>query len=174
IIPEEELQQILTHRAVRLEVREDYKGDLPHPNILRGFEELMPGATQRFFALMEDESKHRREIERQILSSELRIESRNSLLGVLSAFFLGVITIGGATVCIYHGMQWGGGFLGAGGLAALVTAFLQGTRRQSKPEKPGSPSLPNPNAQSHPSTSAAPMPASKKSKPESSKRKNSK
>ena len=105
IIPEEELQQLLTHKSVRLEVREDYKGDLPHPDILRGFEELMPGATQRFFALLEDESKHRREIERQLLSGELRIESRNSLLGVLSAFFLGVLTIGGATACIYHGMQ---------------------------------------------------------------------
>ncbi len=173
IIPEEEFKQILTHRTVKLEVREDYKGDLPHPEILRGFEDLMPGATQRYFTLMEDESTHRREIEKLIVKGELRIESRNSLVGVLCAFFLGVITIGGATACIYHGMQWGGSILGAGGLTALVTAFLRGTRRQTKPE-PATPSLPNPNIRDHSSTQPPSRLTSTKSKPESSKRKNSK
>lgn len=53
--------------------QEYYKGLLPHPDHLERFEQLAPGAAERFMEWVEDEAKHRREMERQELEQEFRL-----------------------------------------------------------------------------------------------------
>ncbi len=51
-----------------------YQGLLPHPDHLERFEQLAPGAAERFMQWVEDEAKHRRDVERR--GMELHYESQ--------------------------------------------------------------------------------------------------
>lgn len=105
---------------------------LPAPNIIAGYEEVLPGAANRTITLIEQESLHRQKIE----LLETKSEIRDSLLGVIFAFCLGIgclvacaITVimvpgGASTIC--------GSILGVTGICSIVAAFLKNTRRSKK------------------------------------------
>ena len=50
-----------------IELHRQFAGPLPPPEILAGYEEVLPGAAQRIFALTEGQAKHRQELERTIV-----------------------------------------------------------------------------------------------------------
>ena len=52
------------------EVSQSFSGPLPPPEILRKFDEVVPGAAERIIKMAEDQSIHRKELE------------KNSLVGV--------------------------------------------------------------------------------------------
>ena len=104
-----------------------FVGPLPHPDMLRQYDDIVPGAGERILAMTENEGEHRRSLEAKLLAAE----SRLSLLGVVSAFVLGLCTIVGGIVCILKGQPFGGTFLGSAGLAGLVWAFISGTRQRA-------------------------------------------
>ena len=62
----------------------------PYPlsSELEGYERVLPGAADRIFTLVEEESKHRRELERMALQKE----SRDSLCGLIFAFIISLPT----------------------------------------------------------------------------------
>ena len=55
-----------------------YEGSFPPPWIIKGYEEVLPGTSDRIFKLTENNAAHRIEQSRK----KLEIEDRNSLLGV--------------------------------------------------------------------------------------------
>ena len=96
--------------------------------MLRQYDNIVPGAGERILAMTETEGRHRQALEAKLLTTE----SRLSLLGVISAFVLGLCTIVGGTVCILKGQQIGGTILGGAGLVGLVSVFVYGTRQRNK------------------------------------------
>lgn len=76
-------------------------------------------------SLAEQQSEHRIDIEKTVIKSQLR----QSNLGQIFAFIIGIAALTGATICILNGHDWGGGALGVGGLTGLVIAFIQGKRQ---------------------------------------------
>jgi uncharacterized membrane protein len=99
---------------------------LPHPSELAGYESILPGAAERIFALVENQSNHRQGLENKALS----IEGRNSLLGLITGGVIGIVGLCIAGFCIYAGHDKAGMALGGGTLVSLVGPFIYGTRQR--------------------------------------------
>lgn len=50
---------------------EIHHGPLPHPEVLRQYDQLSPGAADRIITMAEGEAAHRRQMERQQLESDV-------------------------------------------------------------------------------------------------------
>lgn len=79
-------------RQVVLQKLEIYQGDLPHPDILKGYTELYPDAAQKIIDNGIAESQHRREMEDKYLSGNIASHKLGQLFGFLIAL---VVIIGG-------------------------------------------------------------------------------
>ena len=63
-------QQTVTH----------YQGAIPHPGVLRGMDELVPGTAAKLIKLAEDESLHRRKLE--LMAMEANVSAQQSQLDI--------------------------------------------------------------------------------------------
>lgn len=54
-----------------------YEGAIPHPMILRQFNEIVIGSAERLVKLAEDESLHRREMQRKTLDANISAQQRD-------------------------------------------------------------------------------------------------
>ena len=102
----QELKQI-----VKKEVSQEiYSGPLPHPDHLKKYDEIYPGAAQIILSSFEKQSDHRRALEKKVINSNIK----NERIGQIFAFILAILVI------------WIGGFLiylgkNIAGLVALLT-----------------------------------------------------
>ena len=103
-----------------------YSGPLPHPDILRSFEEIIPGAAQRILMQFEQQSTHRREMEAKVISSG----AFSQRLGTISAALAGLIGVSGGVWLAHEGKS-------LVGLATLFTtlASLIGVYLYQKPKQ---------------------------------------
>lgn len=105
-----------------------FSGPLPHPQILAGYEEIVPGAADRILRMAENEAKHRHSVDDQCV----RADSRDSLLGIIAAFIIGMTCVVGGIVVILNDSEWLGAITGfilaGGGMASIIGAFIHGTR----------------------------------------------
>jgi uncharacterized membrane protein len=123
-----------------ISVEASFTGPIPHPDILRGYEDVCPGAADRLISMAEKYGEHRREMERRSLSlaeAELKSDRNQGYSGLAAATLVSIASIvGGVYVAIKGNPGWGaalssGGLLGVSGLPAIISAF---TRRENKPE----------------------------------------
>jgi len=49
---------------VKQVISSSFSGPLPHPDVLRGFESVQPGAAERIIKMAENEAQHRHVLER--------------------------------------------------------------------------------------------------------------
>lgn len=115
-----------------------FRGPLPLPEHLEAYNNIVPDAAERILKMAENNSEHRREMEKRnqeatisFTKATLRIESRNSLMGLIFAFILSIVTIGGGIYAVLQGFQWGGGIISIAGLSSLVGSFIYGSKRLS-------------------------------------------
>ncbi len=126
-----------------------FEGLLPPPNILRGYDEVVPGSAQEIISWVTDETKHRREIEladsrhrRELEKKESehrrRLETKGMELGekalngglfranvgMLLAWPLVIGIVASGTFLIYNGHDTAGTILAESGLAIVVGAFV--------------------------------------------------
>lgn len=101
-----------------------YSGPIPPAEQLRQYEDIFEGAADRILAMAEKQATHRQALETSVIKSN----NRNSLLGIICAFFLGLSTIGGGVFLAYNGLPWPGAILGSAGLIGLVSVFIYGTK----------------------------------------------
>ena len=101
-----------------------YSSPIPPAEQVRQYEDVCPGAADRILAMAEAQSRHRQEIEKKVISSG----AKNSLLGVIFAFILGLSTVFGGVLLAFNGLAWPGALLGSAGLVGLVSVFIYGTR----------------------------------------------
>ena len=114
-----------------------HSGPLPHPEILAGYEDIVPGAADRILKMAEKEANHRHQIDNICVKAD----SRDSLLGIICAFCIGMACIVGGVYIILKTPTVAGsvaGFLVAGsGLAGILGTFLKGTKATWKIDKQG-------------------------------------
>lgn len=122
-------------------MQSEYRGPLPHPDMLERYEQIMPGSAERIIARFEKEGEHRHDLERQIVSSQVdreKSEVPEIRRGQIFAFVLGIVgLLVGGTVCLFSESEAGayaGAAIGGVTLVGLVTAFIVG--RKSKPAEP--------------------------------------
>ncbi len=76
-----------------------WNGPLPPPNVLRGYEEVVPGAANRIMEMTEKEQAHSRDMTRTIIVGD----SRRAYLGLIAGFVISVLGIGGGIYLIATG-----------------------------------------------------------------------
>ena len=114
-------------------------GPIPDPETLRKYNETHPGLAERIVKMAEEESLHRRELEKKIVVAQTTdIQSQRSeiRIGQICALFVAVFGFGCGTYAMAHGAQIGGSVLSGGTLVSLVGAFLLRQHSASKTPKP--------------------------------------
>lgn len=129
IPPEEKAKQV----ARIVAVTEEYGGPLPHPSILKGYEEVLPGAAERIIHMAESQSEHRQYLEKTVIKGD----SLRSYLGLGAGLIIALCWLGGSVFLIYKGHDFAGASLGAIDIFALVSVFVTGTltRRRERIDK---------------------------------------
>lgn len=125
--PEADTEILL--RRITSVVAEYTNGPLPPPSMLKGYEEVLPGAADRIFTLMERQSAHRQELERMALDRGSRSRDR----GQVFAFVLCALVVVGGFGAIYVGQSLAGMaaiIIAIGGVAATFLATRQRQQRQ--------------------------------------------
>jgi len=108
-----------------------FSGPIPPPEIIRGYDEVVPGAADRIISMAEKQSEHRQRMEEIMI----RAESRDGLLGICFAFALGLgCIIVAAIVVILVPKSAGaifGSLLGITGIGTIIATFITGTHANS-------------------------------------------
>ena len=125
-------QQVIATQTVT-----HYHGAVPHPDILRGFDDIVPGAAARLIKLAEDESEHRRKLESQSLEANIITQQnqlalgetqqkyvfRSDLVGQVFGLLVCLSSIASAIYLGINGHDWLAGVIAAIPTAALIKAF---------------------------------------------------
>jgi uncharacterized membrane protein len=126
-----------------------YEGPLPPPSILKGYEDIVPGAAAKIISWVETEGKHRRKMEidelehRHKLEAEevhhrMKLEDRAMDLGeramkagnaranwgMVLAWPLVIAIVGGGCYLIYLGHDTAGAVVVTGTVATVVGAYV--------------------------------------------------
>jgi uncharacterized membrane protein len=122
-------QQEVTRREVSVSKTEyRHSGPIPDPLTLEHYEMILPGAAERIMKMAENQSEHRRYLERTVIDNDVK----NSRLGVWFGFLVAIITLGVGTFIILNDHEVGGTIIGGSGLAGLVGVFIYGTNSSKK------------------------------------------
>ncbi|MEK7157651.1 MAG: DUF2335 domain-containing protein [Patescibacteria group bacterium] len=114
--------------VIRREVSQSFSGPLPHPDILRQFNEIVPGSAERIIKMAEEQSAHRKELEKKVIDSDITRSKWGQILG----FVIAIAGLGVSAIVVVYGNAIAGGFIGVGTLASLVGVFMYGSKTRSK------------------------------------------
>lgn len=123
-----ESQNQHNERGMVMRQMQAFSGPLPHPDILKRFDEVVPGAAERILVMAEEQSAHRRSLERKVIDSDIARSKWGQVLGFCIAI-AGLVASGWIAV---YGSAITGGVIGAGTLASLVWVFMYGAKTRSK------------------------------------------
>lgn len=110
-----------------------YEGIIPHPDILKAFNELVPGTAAELIKLAVDETNHRRNIENVAINANVSLQNkqldgnarqaeiiyRSDMMGKISGLIVCLLCI---LASVYIGVN--GHDLLAGAIAAIPTGAL--------------------------------------------------
>ena len=128
LIPQNNQSSSKENKVILTEISQSFSGQLPPPDILRQFDEVVPGAAERIIKMAEDQSTHRRELEKKVIDSDITRSKWGQILGFIIAISGLVVS---AIVAVY-GSALAGGIIGVGTLASLVGVFMYGSRTRSR------------------------------------------
>lgn len=107
---------------------EHFSGPIPHPSIIAGYEQILPGSADRILKMAETQIQHRHSIEDKMSSAD----SRDSLLGIIAAWTICIACLigGGFLACKAPNVVGNvcGVLMASGGIAGVISAFLKGTK----------------------------------------------
>ena len=121
--PEQKEQAMLT--------LEMHYGPIPHPEILKKYDELDPGAAKLIIENGVNESVHRRDMEKRLLEKKINDKKRGQYLG----FLIGLVVIVAGTYLIYANHPITGTLLSGTSLLGLVGSFLSSGSNDRNDEK---------------------------------------
>ena len=111
-----------------------FQGPIPHPELMKGYEEALPGSADRILRMAEEQSSHRRKMEEQYM----RTQSRDSLMGIMAAFLIAIVIVVCGTVIIINVPSTAGVIAGSllnlVGIGTVVGTFLRGPRKSNGEE----------------------------------------
>ena len=103
-------------------------GPIPSPDHLERYEQTLPGAAERILSMAERQSNHRQTLESKVIKSDIR----NSLLGLIFGFIIGMTGVASAFYLIYLGRILEGTIFGGATIVSLVSVFIYGSRQRRK------------------------------------------
>ncbi len=110
-----------------------FSGPLPPPDVLRKFDEIVPGSAERIIKMAEEQSVHRKDLEKKVINSDIARSKWGQILGFVISI-AGLIVSG--LVAIY-GSAVAGSIIGVSTLASLVGVFMYGSKSRSEEREDG-------------------------------------
>jgi hypothetical protein len=107
---------------------EIYQGDLPHPDILKGYQDLDSDAAKKIIDNGIAESQHRREMEDKYLSGNIASHK----LGQLFGFIIALVVIIGGIYLIATDKQIAGSILTGTTALGLIGLFTGNSQNKNK------------------------------------------
>jgi uncharacterized membrane protein len=124
-----------TQKIVAAAHLEHHSGPIPSPKILQGYENISSGFADRIMSMAETEAGHRQKMEKRVLEVDaeaMRREFTERRIGQLFGLLIGLAALGTGAFTAAYGHPVAGGFIGTGGVVALVTAFIYGRVSESQ------------------------------------------
>lgn len=111
-----------------------FSGPIPPPEILRMYDEVVPGTAATIISWAQTEAGHVRDMERLAVEGELKERARGQWMGLT----IGVVALVAAVVCVVLGSAWVGATIGGATVVSLVGAFVYGqyVQRQDRTNDP--------------------------------------
>lgn len=106
-----------------------YSGPLPHPDVLRRYQDILPGSAERVFRQFEIEADHRRTLEVRTIRADVFSQIWGSIGGTL----IGLLGVGGGIWLAHEGRNLAGLTALIATLGGLVATFLYQTNRKPSP-----------------------------------------
>jgi uncharacterized membrane protein len=103
-----------------------FQGPLPPPEVLRQYDQLLPGAAERIISMWENQARHRQQLEKDVIASDIK----DSKLGLTLGFIVAVVAVTAGMICILMGHTIGGSIVGGSAVPALVGVFVYGSRQR--------------------------------------------
>lgn len=118
-----EFQAIVRHET-------SFSGPLPPPEVIRGYDQILPGGAERIFAMAEREQLFRHQLENTAVTGAILKDRRGQWMG----FSITIIILLIASISAWRGNTTFAGALIAIDLIGLVSVFVLG-RRQPDTDK---------------------------------------
>lgn len=115
-------------KAFKIIQASSFSGPIPPPQILKGYNEVVKNGAERIVVMAEKQSSHRMQLEDHAVKEELK----QSRLGQVFGFILGIVGLGLATTLALLGHEAIAGIFGTTTILGLVTVFVLGKRAQQK------------------------------------------
>lgn len=114
-----------------------FTGPIPPPQVLAGYEAVLPGLANRITMMAERQSEHRQRLEQQVVSANIRHAEIGLWLGAAVAVALAAA----AVIVTLAGYPEVGAVIGAFDIVGVVTVFVlrqraQGRELQDKADQP--------------------------------------
>lgn len=126
-LPESKRKVVI--KSIQAIERESFRGPIPHPRLLKGYDDIQKGFAERIVAMAEKEQQHRFDCERKVIKSSISSTKRGQWMGFIIAIFFCIAAI---AMC-FLGHPIVAGIIGGSTLVAVVTVFI--TNRPSKSEE---------------------------------------
>lgn len=130
-----DLEKMDHKKLVALVIEQEFRGPIPHPSLLKGYEQTLPGAADRILAMAELEQQHRHREEME----QLRSAAQDSKIGLLLAFLITVFVVASGTAIVILVPSVAGKVLGSllnlVGVTTLAQAFINGKDNKKDDEK---------------------------------------
>lgn len=130
------------HNEIRQAIRHvtaEFSGPLPPPDILRQYEDVSEGLSERLISLVEKEADFRRKMEERYLEAQIEFKSRSLEIsslevkrGQVFGLTIGCVALVCGLITAWIGHPVAGTLLGSGTILGLVSAFLYGRKTPHK------------------------------------------
>lgn len=126
-IPKQQRQKII--KAFNsISIQHTFSGPLPHPDILKGYNDVVKDGAERILAMAEKQSHHRISLE----DFAVREGFRQSKHGQIYGFIIGLVVLLLATYLGLNGHDWLAGVFGTSTIGAFLAAFVLGKKQAVK------------------------------------------
>jgi uncharacterized membrane protein len=127
ILSEKSIKKLLISFTKETMTRTRFSGPLPPPEILKGYEDVLPGSAERIIRMTEKQQAHRIQIESSVVEENCRSQRR----GLHYGFAISLLVILGGFFLIYEGKNITGAAVVITAVAGLVGVFVYGKVKQS-------------------------------------------
>jgi uncharacterized membrane protein len=105
-----------------------FTGPIPPPQVLAGYEAVLPGLANRIVTMAERQSQHRQSLEQQVVSANIRHAEIGLWLGAAVAALLAAA----AVLVTLAGYPETGAVIGAVDIVGVVTVFVLRQRAEER------------------------------------------
>jgi uncharacterized membrane protein len=125
--------------GIIVQTQAQISGPIPSPEILAGYEKILPGAADRLVQMAEREQRHQHELDKR----NQTLRAIVTFSGQASAFLLGMTGTGGGIFLVLHDKSLTGLTTFLTSLGSLVAVYLYSRRRQQPGQQSQPPQAPH-------------------------------